>query len=191
MLDLNRVDFNNTEDIKDIKKLKKNELLQLFKNPEKLNGLLKKELLELLLENKFFLILRRRLANAQIENMNLHFEISKLKRAEKVKKYLDLEEQYQELVSKYKSLKHKNDRYTESLESQIRELNSKIHELERERDYYKDLFHRSSFINPFASSSIDFKPYYRKLAKYLHPDKQNGDSEGMQILNELKEKLNS
>lgn len=191
MLDLNRIDFSDTKDLKEVRKLKKSDLLKLFKNPEVVKGLTKKDLLEILLDNKFFVTLRRRLFDTNIKIMNLNMEISKLKGTEKAKKYLDLEDQYQEVVRKYKSLKHSKDVYTEKLEKDIRELNSKIHELERDRDYYKNKYFNNFnfFGNNSNTNSIDFKPYYRKLAMYLHPDKQGGNSEGMQILNELKEKL--
>lgn len=193
MLELNNIDYNNLEDIKKVKKLKKSELLEIFKDSEIVESLTKNQLLELLLENEIFLELKERLLKLESENMELRHQVTNLKRTENGKKYMELEKRYREAIRDLERLRTDKYGYVEKLEKEIRELNWKIGEIEGQRDYYKSMYLMNLYNNGVSNSAnnIDFKPYYRKLAMYLHPDKQGGNDEGMKILNELKDKFNN
>lgn len=76
---------------------------------------------------------------------------------------------------------------------EINRLTQEMNNLKCERDYYKVMYEllKASNSTSRCSSNIDFNSYYRKLAKYLHPDRNKGNDEGMKILNELKDKMSN
>lgn len=195
MLELNNIDFNDTDDLKEIRKLKKSELLTLFKNPEVVKSLTKNQLLELLLENKFFLELKEKISSLQNENMKLKSEVNKLRKTDKASKYLELEAKYESLLKEYDKLSRDVNQEKRPLEEKINKLYKELAMVEEDRNRYRDLYQihmrycRKDSYTTNTNTTIDFNKYYRKLAMYLHPDKQNGDDEGMKILNELKDKL--
>lgn len=118
----------------------------------------------------------------------LHYRISVLRREnKKLRKQLEEkgEVPYIDIIRQYK----KGGVNAEEVNRLKEEMNS----LKCERDYYKVMYEllKASSSNSRCSSNIDFNSYYRKLAKHLHPDRNNGDDEGMKILNELKDKMSN
>lgn len=104
-----------------------------------------------------------------------------------------IEHHTSELHHRIIALSRENEKLRKQLEEKGGADTEEINNLKSERDYYKIMYEllKASSSNSRCSSNIDFNSYYRKLAKYLHPDKNNGNDEGMKILNELKDKMSN
>ena len=162
---------------------------------DKEGNLVEKEFKELISECKLLVKECIRLSNKVYElekiehhTSELHHRIIALSREnEKLRKQLEEkgEVPYIDIINQYK----KGGTNTEEINRLTQEMNN----LKCERDYYKIMYEllKASSSTSRCSSNIDFNSYYRKLAKYLHPDKNNGNDEGMKILNELKDKMSN
>lgn len=104
-----------------------------------------------------------------------------------------IEHHTSELHHRIITLSRENEKLRKQLEEKGGANTEEINNLKSERDYYKVMYEllKASSSNSRCSSNIDFNDYYRKLAKYLHPDRNNGNDEGMKILNELKDKMSN
>lgn len=104
-----------------------------------------------------------------------------------------IEHHTSELHHRIIALSRENEKLRKQLEEKGGANTEEINNLKSERDYYKVMYEllKASSSTSRCSSNIDFNSYYRKLAKYLHPDKNNGNEEGMKILNELKDKMSN
>lgn len=154
-----------------------------------------KEFKELMSECKLLVKECIRLSNKVYElekiehnTSELHHRISVLSREnKKLRKQLEEkgEVPHIDIINQYR----KGGTNTE----EINRLKQEINSLKCEIDYYKVMYDllKASTSSSRCSSNIDFNSYYRKLAKYLHPDRNNGNDEGMKILNELKDKMSN
>lgn len=104
-----------------------------------------------------------------------------------------IEHHTSELHHRIIALSRENEKLRKQLEEKGGANTEEINNLKCERDYYKVMYEllKASSSTSRCSSNIDFNSYYRKLAKYLHPDRNNGNDEGMKILNELKDKMSN
>ena len=104
-----------------------------------------------------------------------------------------IEHHTSELHHRFIMLSRDNEKLRKQLEEKGGANTEEINNLKSERDYYKIMYEllKASSSTSRCSSNIDFNSYYRKLAKFLHPDRNNGDDEGMKILNELKDKMSN
>lgn len=104
-----------------------------------------------------------------------------------------IEHHTSELHHRIIALSRENEKLRKQLEEKGGANTEEINNLKSERDYYKVMYEllKASSSTSRCSSNIDFNSYYRRLAKYLHPDRNNGNDEGMKILNELKDKMSN
>lgn len=104
-----------------------------------------------------------------------------------------IEHHTSELHHRIIELSRENEKLRKQLEEKGGTNTEEINNLKSERDYYKIMYEllKASSSSSRCSSNIDFNSYYRRLAKYLHPDRNNGNDEGMKILNELKDKMSN
>lgn len=104
-----------------------------------------------------------------------------------------IEHHTSELHHRIIALSRENEKLRKQLEEKGGADTEEINNLKSERDYYKIMYEllKAGSSTSRCSSNIDFNSYYRKLAKHLHPDRNNGDDEGMKILNELKDKMSN
>lgn len=162
-----------------------------------------KEIWEIIKENFNITKIRKRLFDKEGNLVEKEFKelISECKLlvkecirlSNKVYELEKIEHHTSELHHRIIELSRENEKLRKQLEEKGGANTEEINNLKSERDYYKIMYEllKASSSTSRCSSNIDFNSYYRKLAKHLHPDRNNGNDEGMKILNELKDKMSN